>query len=707
MDRANVIQKIQNDIKKSNEQYLKRIIQHLQDLYQSGKLSKLVNIDESDVLGDNSLNTIYVSSQHGIVGTLKEVFEALMQKHMTGSLRVDLINVDVQLIKPVTLSPNTIFISPLFNVISRNVENVVKILKAIQLYIEKDIKRPGVLDHYIDLRTKLPRQSEKYSYKDIAKHILYNNLQILQKNRVTFDPAVRFNDVENFDRRPGMSDDDAMKRNKEKATEADRNIPESDDPATLQHTKTNRKCSTQAEAIRKAYLLKKLEEPVDRIEQERHVRQYCRDYQSDTYCPSIEGLNNTDANIPIVTFPSPSYTDSRRISDEDDLRNYKNSNSNCYLHSIFQFLKSIPEFMELLQEVKRSPVLSLGKTLSELITHDNNKTSEFLGRLLSTEGSNKNQPVFKAGQQDAQEFLNIILNSEQVLWGQEWNTSIRNIFKSISWITYRVNVENFDDYSVKSQTGLTWFQTFDNDVSSVLDFGGFFNTTPFEFNNKWFCDYSKFFQVPKYFTIPLKRFTWGPSSGQKSRQSVNICERILPNAQYRSLFPEPEKITIELLAVVCHIGDTMSSGHYVTYRKLKNHDVFSLFDDTSNEAAKYHEPPTENNYMYNGHSYDSDPVKSMLKVGELQEDPFVSRNAYIALYKVSLSAVQPSSSSSSSIPGNSDSIGDEDDGNSDNGNSASDDVGHDNDGDHAAATPESVDERDLQDARSQPTLYQL
>ena len=184
MDRANVIQKIQNDIKKSNEQYLKRIIQHLQDLYQSGKLSKLVNIDESDVLRDNSLDTIYVSSKHGIVGTLKEVFETLMQRHRTGSLGVDLINFDVQLINPVTLSPNTIFISPLFNVISRNVENVVKILKAIQWYIEDDIKRLEDLDHYIDLRTKLPRQSEKYSYKnfDIAKHILYNNLQILQKN---------------------------------------------------------------------------------------------------------------------------------------------------------------------------------------------------------------------------------------------------------------------------------------------------------------------------------------------------------------------------------------------------------------------------------------------------------------------------------------------------------------------------------------------
>ena len=57
------------------------------------------------------------------------------------------------------------------------------------------------------------------------------------------------------------------------------------------------------------------------------------------------------------------------------------------------------------------------------------------------------------------------------------------------------------------------------------------------------------------------------------------------------------------------------------------------------------------------------------------------------------------------IPESNDPATYEEDGNSDNANSASDNVGHDG-SDHSAA-PESVNERNLQDAPSRWTLYQL
>ena len=70
MDRANVIEKIQSDMKTSDEGFTRQIIKHLKDLYESGKsVKRIVDVDERpiDLAELNAVDVIFLASKKNLM----------------------------------------------------------------------------------------------------------------------------------------------------------------------------------------------------------------------------------------------------------------------------------------------------------------------------------------------------------------------------------------------------------------------------------------------------------------------------------------------------------------------------------------------------------------------------------------------------------------------------------------------------------------
>ena len=110
MDRASIIKKIQEDIKESTAAYKIKSIQHLHDMYQSGKLNApLIDLDNSADLKDiTRSDAIYTSSKLVVLGNKDTVIRGLQALVKVGGpeARAALALVSV-------LSPNTAITTPM------------------------------------------------------------------------------------------------------------------------------------------------------------------------------------------------------------------------------------------------------------------------------------------------------------------------------------------------------------------------------------------------------------------------------------------------------------------------------------------------------------------------------------------------------------------------------------------------------------------
>lgn len=310
-----------------------------------------------------------------------------------------------------------------------------------------------------------------------------------------------------------------------------------------------------------------------------------------------KALSLLNTNNSIITNP---YADNT----EKDI-GLKNYGAMCYALSALQFLYHNESIREGVLNMNISPInttktnvknvdnnieiLKCIKYIFYLFQTSNEKsinlcTNGILALLhsLTIKKSSKNRSYNQ--QEDSQEFLNKILDSFKDLKLD----IIVNSFKIDTLSTLKSNgnpnrskeeTENFLQLEIIKHTNTSKDINIENLINKYFDVEILKNAEIFTANNG--TRYNKkqlsITNSSKYVFISLKRFSYKNGKQSKIGDAIEINYNItLKDKKYK------------LTGIICHLGDTPQSGHYIYYKFTDENNVI-LFNDSSVKNKKYND----------------------------------------------------------------------------------------------------------------------
>lgn len=286
----------------------------------------------------------------------------------------------------------------------------------------------------------------------------------------------------------------------------------------------------------------------------------------------------------------------KAASKPQEIVGLENFAANCYVNSILQVLYSNTEFRQLLLGENRPQYGSLFRALKHLFARMETSTvavepRQFLRRL-----KRKHVAFRGPSQQDAHEFYACLINdlSEDLS-----AVSVENWVKEYTQgsLTYETQCLNCGNISKSSELFVDLpveVQGLCTDVSRAL--GYMSRKEKLKGKNKFDCEKCKgpqkaerrafITKFPKMICLHLKRFTYSPLARKYIRLGTRVefpTELTIPSSWCTGAATAGGQFT--LIGVIVHIGDSLSSGHYVSCVKVDS--KWKLCDDDKIMVSLY------------------------------------------------------------------------------------------------------------------------
>ncbi|XP_067947998.1 ubiquitin carboxyl-terminal hydrolase 46-like [Watersipora subatra] len=311
-----------------------------------------------------------------------------------------------------------------------------------------------------------------------------------------------------------------------------------------------------------------------------------------------------------------------RFPDNEHFFGLINFGNTCYCNSVLQALFFCQPFRERVlihrqqqKSSKKESLLSCLCDLFYLITTQKRKVGKISPKKFITKLRKENESFDNFIQQDAQEFLNYLLNTiaDTVQGGSKDSVSSKHESKhevkddadggtkkpESTWVhelfqgtfTNETRCLNCETVSSKDEDFLDLSVDVENNTSITHCLRGFSSTETLRSEQKYYCEVCcskqeaqkrmRIKKLPQILALHLKRFKYvGQIQRKLSYRVVFPFELRLFNTSDDAYNPEQ---LYDLVAVVVHCGISPNRGHYISL--VKSHGLWLLFDDDTVERV--------------------------------------------------------------------------------------------------------------------------
>ena len=269
-----------------------------------------------------------------------------------------------------------------------------------------------------------------------------------------------------------------------------------------------------------------------------------------------------------------------------------NLGNTCYVNSIIQILRIIPDLFVLNQTNQTCSILAI--SFRGLMASMNFRNSEapydFINKLQQTFINDFNVHA----QQDVPDILQRMLNNFSRC-GFITQNKIEIMYRQFTKCTVCKTINSFTDSNIICPLTISF--------SIQTSLNQFYESVSLSGENRYQCDrcgclqdasqYTKITQTPKYIFFQLKRSRHVNGEFSKDHSPVRLDRNIEVKVNIGDGLEQ--LLPYELVGTIHHIGNTWTNGHYISYTNVDNQ--WNKCDDNHTSISEFSQIETRSGYV--------------------------------------------------------------------------------------------------------------